>query len=281
MTIKETRITLLLLVAASAAAQTTTVTATITDPAGDLLSGSCSIQAVGPFSAATGWRVTGAPMVVPFSGGSFSAALAPTDSATPSGQYYRVTCSVPNQTVSGRTVGPYSWGPRYWPVPTNSTTLDIGTVEITSPPPSPSWKILWPQMDQGGAAIGQVPQWKGSSWMPSNINVSGGGGAVSSVFGRIGAVVLQSGDYTTTQVPEGTNQYFTNARALNALSGLYESPLTFSAPLSRAGNTITCPLCGGGGTLNGDVTGASTANTVEKRIIALTGNPGSPAAAGS
>ena len=76
MTIKETRIILLLLVAASAAAQTTTVTGTITDPAGDLLSGSCSIQAVGPFSAATGWRVTGAPMVVPFSGGSFSAALA-------------------------------------------------------------------------------------------------------------------------------------------------------------------------------------------------------------
>ena len=170
MTIKETRIILLLLLAASAAAaQTTTVTGTITDPAGDLLSGSCSIQAVGPFSAATGWRVTGAPMVVPFSGGSFSAALAPTDSATPSGQYYRVTCSVPNQTVSGRAVGQYSWGPRYWLVPTNTTALDIGTVEITSPPPSPSWKVLWPQMDQGGATLGQVPQWNGSSWMPSKI----------------------------------------------------------------------------------------------------------------
>jgi len=173
MTIKETRIILLLLVAASAAAQTTTVTGTITDPAGDLLSGSCSIQAVGPFSAATGWRVTGAPMVVPFSGGSFSAALAPTDSATPSGQYYRVTCSVPNQTVSGRAVGAYSWGPRYWLVPTNITALDIGTVEITSPPPSPSWKVLWPQMDQGGANLGQVPQWNGSSWMPSNISLTG------------------------------------------------------------------------------------------------------------
>ena len=273
MTIKETRIILLLLVAASAAAQTTTVTGTITDPAGDLLSGSCSIQAVGPFSAATGWRVTGVPMVVPFSGGSFSAALAPTDSATPSGQYYRVTCSVPNQTVSGRAVGQYSWGPRYWLVPTNTTALDIGTVEITSTPPSPSWKVLWPQMDQGGATLGQVPQWNGSSWMPSTLNITGGTGAVTSVFGRTGAVVAQSGDYTTTQVPEGTNQYFTNARALSALSGLYESPLTFSAPLSRAGNTITCPLCGGGGTLNGDVTGASTANTVvalQGRAVAAT-----------
>jgi len=36
---------------------TTVVNGTITDPAGGLLSGSCSIQAVGPFSAATGWRV--------------------------------------------------------------------------------------------------------------------------------------------------------------------------------------------------------------------------------
>lgn len=35
---------------------------------------------------------------------------------------------------------------------------------------------------------------------------------VTSVFGRTGAVVAASGDYTTTQVTEGTNQYFTNAR---------------------------------------------------------------------
>lgn len=65
---------------------TTVVTGTITDPAGDLVSGSWSIQAVGPFSAATRWRVGGA-----------------------------------------QTVGPYSWEPRDWLVPTNSTALDIGS----------------------------------------------------------------------------------------------------------------------------------------------------------
>lgn len=43
-------------------------------------------------------------------------------------------------------------------------------------------------------------------------------GSVTSVFGRTGAVVAESGDYTTSQVTEGTNLYFTNARARAAIS---------------------------------------------------------------
>lgn len=41
---------------------------------------------------------------------------------------------------------------------------------------------------------------------------------VTSVFGRTGAVVATSGDYTTDQVTEGTNLYFTDARARAAIS---------------------------------------------------------------
>jgi predicted heme/steroid binding protein len=41
---------------------------------------------------------------------------------------------------------------------------------------------------------------------------------VTSVFGRTGAVVAQSGDYTTTLVPEGTNLYYTDARSRAAIS---------------------------------------------------------------
>jgi hypothetical protein len=51
-----------------------------------------------------------------------------------------------------------------------------------------------------------------ASWTDINTD------AVSSVFGRTGAVVAQSGDYTTTQVTEGTNLYFTDVRARNAVS---------------------------------------------------------------
>lgn len=43
------------------------------------------------------------------------------------------------------------------------------------------------------------------------------GGAVSSVFGRTGAVVATSGDYNTSQVTENTNLYFTDARAVAAV----------------------------------------------------------------
>ena len=113
---------LMLCVCLGALAQTTTITGTITDPAGDPLSGSCNIQAVGDFGAASGWRVVGS-VTVQFTGGSFSVSLAPTDSATPSGQYYKVSCAVPKQTVAGHVVGPLSWGPRYWLVPTNSAPL--------------------------------------------------------------------------------------------------------------------------------------------------------------
>jgi hypothetical protein len=44
----------------------------------------------------------------------------------------------------------------------------------------------------------------------------GGGGAVASIFGRAGTVTAQSGDYTTTQVTEGANLYFTATRAAAA-----------------------------------------------------------------
>lgn len=43
-------------------------------------------------------------------------------------------------------------------------------------------------------------------------------GGVSSVFGRTGAVTAQSGDYTTAQVIESGNLYFTNTRAQNAIT---------------------------------------------------------------
>ena len=41
---------------------------------------------------------------------------------------------------------------------------------------------------------------------------------VSTVFGRNGAVVAQSGDYTTAQVTESGNLYYTDARARNSVS---------------------------------------------------------------
>ena len=51
-----------------------------------------------------------------------------------------------------------------------------------------------------------------ASWTDINTD------AVSSVFGRTGAVVAQSGDYNTNQVTEGLNLYYTDGRVRNAIS---------------------------------------------------------------
>jgi hypothetical protein len=52
-----------------------------------------------------------------------------------------------------------------------------------------------------------------TSWTDDNTD------AVTSVFGRTGAVTAQSGDYTSLQVTENTNLYYTDQRARFAISG--------------------------------------------------------------
>ena len=63
---------------------------------------------------------------------------------------------------------------------------------------------------------------------------SAGAGAVSSVFGRTGAVVAVAGDYNTDLVTEGsTNLYYTNARARAAFSANVGSALTYNSSTGR------------------------------------------------
>ncbi len=60
------------------------------------------------------------------------------------------------------------------------------------------------ELSSGGASNGQVLKFDAGlgQWLPGTDNVGsgGGGGAVDSVFGRIGAVVAASGDYTFAQI---------------------------------------------------------------------------------
>jgi|GEM_PF-2214110 len=73
-------------------------------------------------------------------------------------------------------------------------------------------------------------------------------GGVTSVFGRTGAVTAQTGDYTTAQVTEITNLYFTNARAVTALTGQNVSLFVNDAGYVQSSRTLstTAPLSGGG-----------------------------------
>ena len=61
-----------------------------------------------------------------------------------------------------------------------------------------------------------------ASWTDDNTD------AVTSVFGRTGAVVATSGDYNTLQVTENTNLYFTEQRARFSISGSSASGVVYS-----------------------------------------------------
>jgi len=85
-----------------------------------------------------------------------------------------------------------------------------------------------------------------ASWTDDNTD------AVTSVFGRTGAVVAVSGDYTTAQVTEVTNLYYTDARARAAIS------VTGSGSYNSATGVITVT---GGVTSVNTLTGAVTLTT--------------------
>ncbi|HEX5774364.1 MAG TPA: hypothetical protein VFY28_00160, partial [Candidatus Paceibacterota bacterium] len=87
--------------------------------------------------------------------------------------------------------------------------------------------------------------------------VSGsGGGAVSSVFGRTGAVIAQIGDYTTDEVTEGSNLYWTNTRFDNRLSATTTLPnLTTLANLSTVSTSLTGLVKATAGVLSSAVAG--------------------------
>jgi hypothetical protein len=100
---------------------------------------------------------------------------------------------------------------------------------------------------------------------------------VTSVFGRTGAVVATSGDYTTAQVTESGNLYFTDSRARLALSfvagsGAYNSTTgvitipTDNNQIANGSGFITSSALSGYVTLAGTqtITGAKTFSTFTK-----------------
>jgi hypothetical protein len=118
-----------------------------------------------------------------------------------------------------------------------------------------------------------------ASWTDDNTD------AVTSVFGRTGAVVAVSGDYNTSQVTENTNLYFTDARARAALSftagsGAYNSTTgvitipTNNNQITNGSNFITLgSLSGGTGISYNNTTGVIT-NSAPDQTVSLTAGAG-------
>lgn len=100
---------------------------------------------------------------------------------------------------------------------------------------------------------GQAAVYSGSAgcWQPGAAS-SGGGGAITSVFGRTGDVTPQSGDYNTSQITENVAAlYFTASRARGAVAAI--TPVVYDA----ATGSFSCPTClVSAGTIGGnDLTG--------------------------
>jgi hypothetical protein len=119
---------------------------------------------------------------------------------------------------------------------------------------------LQPITTVSSARTWTLPDASGTIALTSNINYP-----VTSVFGRTGAVVAASGDYTTTQVTEGTNLYFTDARARAAIT---LTTTGTSGAATYSGGTLNIPQYQG--VLTNPVTGTGTTNTLPKFTAAST-----------
>lgn len=114
-------------------------------------------------------------------------------------------------------------------------------------------------------AIGDWVVYDGSVWQKS-INSN----AVASVFGRTGAVTAQSGDYTTAQVTESGNLYFTDARAIAApLTGYVSGAGTVSAT-----DSILQAIQKLNGNIGALVTGVSSVNSLGGALTIAAGTSG-------
>jgi hypothetical protein len=92
--------------------------------------------------------------------------------------------------------------------------------------------------------------------------------AVSSVFGRTGNVTAANGDYTTAQVTESGNLYFTNARAIASVLTGYSSG---SGTISAA-DSILSAIQKLNGNIGALVTGVSSVNGQTGVVVLTTTN---------
>ena len=111
-------------------------------------------------------------------------------------------------------------GDLVWATPPMPSLEDLTDVDITSP------------------TNGQLLRWQIDHWENWTLPAS----PVLSVFGRTGIVVATSGDYTTDQVTEATNLYYTNARARGSVSVDVGSALTYNSTTGR----FSLPAADGG-----------------------------------
>lgn len=130
----------------------------------------------------------------------------------------------------------YTPGTSYWFHAGNANT-GTATINFNGLGPKGIVKRSNRQLEAGDILAGQwvMVTYDGIAMQMQSQTASSGNGATSSVFGRTGAVTAAAGDYTTAQVTESGNQYFTDARAQAAFS--------FPGVVKLVAGALDCPTC--------------------------------------
>ena len=126
-----------------------------------------------------------------------------------------------------------------------------------------------------GANVTLTGSLTGRLYGSGDVTVAATSAPVSSVFGRTGAVVAVSGDYTTTLVTEGTNLYFTNERVDDRVAALLVAGTGINLTYDDAANTLTVvsTASGVGGTgTSGTLTKWTGASTIGDSIVTELGS---------
>jgi hypothetical protein len=132
----------------------------------------------------------------------------------------------------------YNTGTTYW-FKANSANTGAATINFNSLGPIRIVKPSGQDLAAGDITSGQwvMATYNGVTMQMQSQTANTPAAGVSSMFGRTGAVTAQAGDYTTAQVTESGNLYFTNARAWAALGA--GGPLT----LNLSTGVFGCPTC--------------------------------------
>jgi hypothetical protein len=132
----------------------------------------------------------------------------------------------------------YSAGTTYW-FRANAANTGAATINFNSLGPKPIVKQADQSLAPGDIKAGQwvMATYDGANMQMQSQTANAPVSGVSTVFGRAGSVAAQTGDYTSAQVTESGNLYFTNARAWAAFTG--SGPVT----LNGATGAIGCPTC--------------------------------------
>ena len=254
-----------LLFCASAQGALVTVTDTLYTANGETWAGRIEVS-WDAFTTAAGVSIPKGSKTYTITAGAVSAALEPNQGATPSGTAYTV-----------RWIGTRARWSETWVIPVSATPVTLATIRKSST------LVVYPsQLDQASATDAQCLTWStaNSRWQPGAC-AEGEGGAVTSVAGRTGAVVLAASDIANT--PAGAIAAVTVQAALNELDtekvATTDARLTDArTPAAHAASHASGQADALSGTLAVDISGnAATATSATSATSATTATTASAA----